>query len=85
MAEKILIKEIKGHIKGYGMIEDLLNDTYFGISKEELSNYSDVFTEFEEDPSLPKHEVGSADPDLYNIPWQQIPRGTLRIYGHKSN
>ena len=71
----ILLKEYPEHIKGYGFTEDLINGTCWGYTQEELDQYYAVWEEFEEDPCLPKHIVNIA-----NVPYQEIPRGILRVY-----
>jgi len=78
---KVLLREYKEHIEGYGLVSDLKNDTCFGMTKGEIGQYARVWTEFEEDPSLPKYEVGSKVCGLYDIPYKTIPRGTLSVYG----
>jgi hypothetical protein len=76
MSDKVLIKEFKEHIKGYGFIVP-----NYGIPYEEFAKYSKVWEEFEVDESLPKHCVGEKIPSWNDIPYIEIPRGTLKVWG----
>jgi len=76
-ADWTLIKEHKGRIQDYGFTYDLENDTRWGVPIKELEKYSNIWEWFEIDESLPKYCVGS----LYDIPYVEIPRGTLSVYG----
>ena len=78
---RVLLRELKGHIEGYGLLSDLCGDTYFGIPQKEIDKYEKVWTEFEVDELLPKYCVGSKDPTIYDIGYTEIPVGTLRVYG----
>jgi len=81
MTERVLLREFKEHIKGYGLTSDLKNGTYFGLTQGEVAQYKRVTLEFVEDPSLEKYKVGEMVPNLHQIPYIEIPRGTLSIYG----
>ena len=73
---KILIAEFPGHPKGYGFTADLTQNTSWGIPNEELEKYENLREEWEHDPALPPHIV-----NLRDVPYTEIQRGTLRIYG----
>ena len=77
MSDKVLIKEFKEHIKGYGFIVP-----NYGVPREEFAKYSKVWEEFEVDESLPKYCVGTKIPSLNDIPYVEIPRGTLKVWGN---
>jgi len=77
MSDKVLIKEFKDHIKGYGFIVP-----NYGVQREEFAKYSKVWEEFEVDESLPKYCVGTKIPSLNDIPYVEIPRGTLKVWGN---
>lgn len=73
-ADLVLIKKIDNFIKGYGLIKDPYDEI-------DTSKYSVIFQSFEPDPTLEPYCVGSKNPRLYDIPYQEIPRGTLLIMG----
>jgi hypothetical protein len=81
---KTLIKTELGHIQGYGRLSDVFGETIMGIKPEEYSKYDRVWEEFTIDESLSKHCLGKKKPKSYEIPYTEIPRGTLRIYGEKN-
>lgn len=78
---KVLLREYEEHIEGYGLTADLRDDAFFGVTPKEASQYLKVWTEFVEDPSLPPYKVGERRPGPYDIPYLEIPRGTLSVYG----
>lgn len=82
MTDRILIKQLEGHIQGYGLISDLNNGTWWGLTEDEQSQYSKLWTEFEQDDSLPPYCVGEHNPGLYDIEYVEIPKGTLYVYGN---
>lgn len=77
----VLIKKIEDHIKGYGLVSDLITGLYFGFTEEELGKYSEIWEDFEVNKELEPYCVGTRFFGNYDIPYQEIPRGTLRIYG----
>lgn len=76
---KLLIKEHKNHIKGYGFTADLDNKTRFGIDIDImnlLEKQGAIFSiEFIEDPSMYKYKFRHPD-----CPPCDIPYGTLNVY-----
>ena len=68
------IKVYEDHIKGYGFLSDLFNNTFYGMSLEERNKYEKIWDEFEEDKSLTPHKFNNTT----------IPRGRLTIYGIKN-
>lgn len=80
---KTLLQEYQGHIKGYGFMTDLNGNTVYGIPVSIADKYDKIVTEFEQDDTLELYKVGKKNPGLYDIPYQEIPRGTLRVYGIK--
>lgn len=83
MTDKILLREYKNHPKGYGLISDLVGVTRWDFTKEELSQYSETWEEFEEDPDAPPYCVGEEYPNWNEVPYVEIRVGTLRVYGLK--
>ncbi len=81
---KILIKEHKNHIKGYGFISDLDDKTRYGVDIDLISlleKQGAIFSvRFVEDPSLPKYEFRHPD-----CPPCDIPYGTLTVYAEFPN
>lgn len=55
--------------------KDLLGETIYGIPKNQI-RHNEFKEEFTENPNLEPYEV-----ILSNVPYQQIPRGTLKVYG----
>lgn len=80
-ADWVLLTELKEHIKGYGLLSDLDNNTYFGFTEKELSQYSEIWEDFEVDESIEPYCVGTKFHGNYDIPYREIPVGTLRVYG----
>ena len=84
MVVKLLIKEHKAHIKGYGFISDQLGKTSMGVDNELISllqrQGAKFSEEFIQDNSIPAHEV-----NLPKVPHSFIPRGQLNIYAYFDN
>jgi hypothetical protein len=80
---KTLLKTELGYIEGYGRLSDLYGQTIMGLSPKEYNEYNKVWEEFTVDESLSKYCVGENKPKWDDIPYIEIPRGTMRVYGEK--
>lgn len=69
-----LLKEFKNVPEGYAPID-------YGIEKKELRKYHRIYEWFEIDYNAEPYCVGVKDPGLCDIPYKEIPMGTLFIFG----
>ena len=71
MKDRVLIALYPNHPKGYGVINP----------EAHHSKYQEVWEEWVEDISLPTYNVGKKKPNWNEIPYVEIPCGTLKIWG----